>query len=308
MEKRTKRYKKGMCLAVCILLLVTGCGRRSFQENLSAEADRTAAYLVKATPAPTMGSIGGEWLIKAVADSGYQVKESYYSAYYDTIRAAVKSAKGVLTDRYYTTYARVTIALCAIGKDPTDVEGYDLVAPLDDYEMVTGQGMNAAAFALIASQVAGVTLTHESDYIAYLMEKNEAESYYLDADFTDYTAMTLQALAYYNQLPEVNDFVALCVESLSQIQSAQGDYGNCESTAECIIALTALGIDPFTDNRFIKNGISLGESLTHFKEGKGYIHERGGKNFDGQMSTEQALLAIDAMQNFGEGHLLYEGK
>ena len=39
------------------------------------------------------------------------------------------------------------LALGAIGRDPRDVGGYDLVKPLGDFDAVIKQGMNGAAWA-----------------------------------------------------------------------------------------------------------------------------------------------------------------
>src|SRR5690625_2978415 len=90
----------------------------------------------------------------------------------------------------------------------------------------------------------------------------------------DMTAMAIQALApYYNseetytyQLTSTNEKVTKkvrtvineAVEQLSELQLDTGDFEsmgtpNAESTAQVIVALTALGIDPLTDERFIKN-------------------------------------------------------
>lgn len=62
---------------------------------------------------------------------------------------------------------------------------------------------------------------------------------------------------------------------------------NSESLAQAIIALTALGIDPETDERFIKNDVSLLDALAEFYvTGGGFKHLIQGK-LDG-MATEQA--------------------
>lgn len=64
--------------------------------------------------------------------------------------AQVKACGGVLHPRKYTEYSRVILALTAIGADPRDVAGYDLLVPLGDFERTIAQGVNGAAFALLA--------------------------------------------------------------------------------------------------------------------------------------------------------------
>ena len=80
--------------------------------------------------------------------------------------------------------------------------------------------------------------------------------------------------------------------------------GNCESTAEAIIALSQLGVDVFTDNRFVKEDNNLGNSLMEYYVGNGgFSHSAGDK--EDLMATEKALLAIDSMRKLENGERLY---
>ena len=76
-----------------------------------------------------------------------------HGAYYEGLAHYVSSVEGVLSTRKYTEYARAVLALAALGKDVHDVGGYNLLAPLTDYKMVTRQGLNGAIFALLAIDV-----------------------------------------------------------------------------------------------------------------------------------------------------------
>src|SRR5690606_27038550 len=94
----------------------------------------------------------------------------------------------------------------------------------------------------------------------------------------DMTAMAIQALSpYYNSEEtyeykqratnehvekSVREAVDEALDTLSQIQLDSGDFSswgiaNAESTAQVMVALTALGINPLEDERFIKNGNNL---------------------------------------------------
>lgn len=84
-------------------------------------------------------TFGSEWLVIALARSGRDVPDSYY----DSVVKAVQSAKGQLSDKKSTEYARTILALTAIGKDPADVGGYDLLARLADMDDVTYQASTA---------------------------------------------------------------------------------------------------------------------------------------------------------------------
>ena len=100
--------------------------------------------------------------------------------------------------------------------------------------------------------------------------------------------MAVQALSKYTYLPEVNDAVESALTVMSSKQNAQGGYSswgsvNAESISQVICGLTMLGIDPTTDERFIKNGNTLVDALKSFSadcgkdkvtysEYRGYAH------------------------------------
>ena len=94
--------------------------------------------------------MGGEWTILGLRQSGYDVDDEYYSHYYTSLEEYIKSVDGVLHKRKYTEYSRVILTLNAIGKNPSDVGGYNLLMPLGDYENTVMQGINGAIWALIA--------------------------------------------------------------------------------------------------------------------------------------------------------------
>lgn len=122
----------------------------------------------------------------------------------------------------------------------------------------------------------------------------------------DVTAMTLQALAPYTGADmQVREAVNRGLDVLSRIQADNGGYlsygnENAESAAQVIIALTALGIDPETDERFIKNGFSAVDAMERFclPEG-GVSHLPGGPG--SEMAAAQAYLARAALKRFDAG-------
>lgn len=79
----------------------------------------------------------------------------------------------------------------------------------------------------------------------------------------DMTAMALQALAAYRSEAAVAAAVTRGLDVLSAMQTGDGGFAssgvvNAESAAQVIVACTALGIDPDTDSRFVKDGGSAG--------------------------------------------------
>ena len=126
----------------------------------------------------------------------------------------------------------------------------------------------------------------------------------------DVTAMTLQALAPYRESGQAGDAIARGTAYLSQVQLGSGAYRsfgteNPESTAQVWIALCALEIDPFADERFIKNGNTLLDGIRQFRIAPGcYAHTAGGA--ESGLATVQTYLALTAaeMQQRGQGSLL----
>lgn len=126
-----------------------------------------------------------------------------------------------------------------------------------------------------------------------------------DVSDVDVTAMTLQALVPYKDNDNVSEAVDGAVTLLSQRQLESGGYAsygveNAESSAQVIIALSALGIDCRTDQRFIKNGISPLDSLVSYRlEDGSFAHDVQGTY--SAMATSQAFCALTALERMQNG-------
>lgn len=306
--KNTAWNKMQMYLFVTLIscsLLFTGCfGGKPALEKAATDA---ASYVYKHTPDPQVASVGGEWAVIGLKAGGHKTDADYEETYFDHVRALVKSKKGVLSEDRYTEYARVSLALQRIGKDPTNVEGYNLVTPLDDKKKIADQGINAAIFALITSNVTGVKLKQEKTYLGMIIKGLDEEGMYDSDQMTDYLSMAIEGLSFYQDQKEAKETIDRCLETLSKYQKDDGSFGNCESTAECIIALSQLGKDVSSDSKFIKNGKNLYDGLLEYRLKDGsFCHVLEQKNTDA-MATEKALLAMDAMLLRKEGKAFYQG-
>ncbi len=127
-----------------------------------------------------------------------------------------------------------------------------------------------------------------------------------DVGNVDVTAMAISALApYYAASESVRETVYGAIEFLSSAQRESGgfsSYGteNCESAAQVVVALCALGIDPTADERFIKNGKSVLDAMCTYALPSGaFSHTTGGEKSD--MATSQALYAFIAYERMKEG-------
>ena len=126
------------------------------------------------------------------------------------------------------------------------------------------------------------------------------------AGLTDYTAMALEALSFYRGRADVDAFIEEGLAMLSEKQQADGGMNNCEATAEVIMMLVQLGLDPLTDERFIKDGNTLADALMLWYLGKGqFMHDSKLKEYDA-LATEKALMALDALMLSQAGRKLYE--
>ncbi|GEM_PF-849247 len=130
---------------------------------------------------------------------------------------------------------------------------------------------------------------------------------------TDVTAMCIQALAPHRDTDGVSECIDRGLDILSSMQNESGGYAtmgtsNCESCAQVIIALTALGIDPQEDERFIKNGNSVLDVMLSFRQDDGgFAHAEASVMKSNELATVQACLAMIAVYKlYTDGSRLYD--
>ena len=89
----------------------------------------------------------GEWNDRKQLPSESTLAEQYAQAAYQYVK---KKGSSTMSDSKSTENSRMILALTSIGKDPSDVAGYDLLEPLADLDYVKSQGINGPIFAQIA--------------------------------------------------------------------------------------------------------------------------------------------------------------
>lgn len=257
---------------------------------------------------PTVNSTGGEWMVIGLARSGRTVPAGYYDNVVEYVKAKA-NANERLHPTKVTDNARVILALTAIGKDVTNVGGHNLLKGLDSMDYVQTQDINGPIFTLIALDSHNYPtmgdVTREKLIQVILDAQLNDGGWDLSADKADpdMTAMAIQALApYYKTNETVKAAVDKALEALSALQCSDGGFGswdtvNSESCAQVIVALTALGIDPTADSRFVKNGHTVLDALAGFYvTGGGFRHTADGERND--MATEQGYYALAAYYRF----------
>lgn len=232
-------------------------------------------------------SSGGEWLILAMARSGIKMD---FNEYYENLCGTLKAENGDI-DRKYTTYSRIIIVLTAIGKNPYNVSGYNLVEKIADYDKVTAQGLNSVIYAIIATKCGGYKNAECENYLSLLLSKQNSDgSFSLSGrGDVDVTAMALQALSFYKYRSNVERAVERAVEWLKGKNSE-----NLEGYAQMLTAYTALG------NYINKSEIErVYNNIMEYTADRGFSHIKG-EEFN-QMATEQAAYAIAAYERYCRG-------
>ena len=130
--KRKECYLAGILAAAAAISLLSGCGGGT--PSLEEALKKTASYEQTSIPSPASDSLGGEWTVIALARSGEEAIDGYYEKYRANLEKRVKEQEGVLSENRYTEYARAVLACKAIGIDPSDIGGYDLGKPLEDFD------------------------------------------------------------------------------------------------------------------------------------------------------------------------------
>lgn len=301
-----------LLLALCLTLSLGAPALAASETGLQSTVSGSAEYMLKAVKDPQVGSVGGEWAVIGLARSGCSVPDEYYQNYYDTVEEYVTACKGVLHEKKYTEYSRVILALTAIGKDPADVAGYDLLTPLGDFEKTVWQGVNGPIWALIAldsgnyampQNAAAKTQATRQLYIDEILRRQlDGGGWNLTdeggdgrAD-PDVTGMALQALAKYQSQEKVKAAANRALTCLSTMQDADGGYTswgttNSESVVQVIVALDELGVS-LDDTRFVKSGHALLENLLSYRQADGsFLHTSSGSG-QNQMSSEQGFYAL----------------
>lgn len=325
-------------LSLCVPVFATGGTGNG--GGTTGETTTSVSTIVDATLSSTLAQekaaltspdFGSEWGILGLARSGYLEKGSkYFNDYYTRVAAyaskATKNAQelgapaGALHLVKCTENSRLIIALSALGRDARSIGECDLTAPYEKFSWIEGQGLNSVVFALIALDTVGYETkdtTIRQQCISYILGRQLSDggwNYQEDAAASDpdMTAMSLQALANYQKQEKVQAAVSAAVGRLSAMQNSDGSYTsyeavNSESISQVIVACAALGIDPHTDSRFVKNGKSAVDALLTFYNTEKRAFHHTMKDKDGNptdvdgMATEQAAYAMTAYQRLMNG-------
>ena len=269
------------------------------------------------------GSSFSDWLAFTLARS--EAKDDY-GAYLNALEGHVAAAyekENCLDQDRATEYHRVALTALALGGDPrafgTDAAGnaIDLVADgvwnFRNGDLDT-QGINAWIFALILLNAGGWdapagAAVSKNDIIETLLQKQTdsgAWGYTENDEDVDLTAMAVQALSGERTRPDIAEAIEKAFDWLSSRQTEDGAMPSqgtptAESTAQTVIALCSMGIDPTADGRFRKANGDLLSALERFRLPDGcFAHLSDDEKANG-IATQQTLLALCAAERLRAG-------
>ena len=214
-----------------------------------------------------------------------------------------------------TTLQKYALVSLAIGDD---LSPYD---PSLLAESVGSQGIMSLVFGLhLQNNGASLGAVTPQDTVRRILSLRLKDGgWAITGEFgdVDVTSMVVQALAPYcrsaagasdtEAAAAVGDAIAL----LSSRQNADGgftSYGaaNCESCVQVLVALSSVGIDADSDERFIKNGNSVFDAIASYRMPDGsFRHIQSGET--NRTATQQVFYGCVAYLRFREGRpSLYE--
>ena len=297
---------------VLVLLIIAALpiSALAAEDTAIREAFEATGDYMAALGDPSAGSTGGEWMVLGFARSGREVAESYYDSVVTYVDEKIDD-NGRLHATKCTTNCRFIVALTAIGKDPTDVGGHNLLAGLNDMGYMCKVGVSGVIWTLIAFDCGkyempkGIDRETLVDTILDFQVPGGGWANSGNIADPDVTSMAILALAPYREDADVRSALDAAVTVLAGMLDKTGNFpsqygASSESVSQVIVALCTLGIDPNQDARFVKNGMSaLDGLLGYYVEGGGFKHIHSGK-IDG-IATEQGYYALTAYFRMLEG-------
>lgn len=269
------------------------------------------------------GSTPGDWFPMSVGRYGAEDDyDAYLSAIENYVTEKYKKTDVLLDRNKATEWHRISLAILALGGDPTcigqDVDGnpINLIADGTYNRANPGrQGINGWVWGLIALNALDFEIPenpiHNRDkFITEIMKLQRSDGGFSltglsDPDITfmvvlalskDYNDNTTAYPAYDGELKTVSTVIDEAINLMGTKQNADGDFSswgttNVESTVWGLVALTSLGIDCEIDARFIKNGKTLIDGILK------YYNPNDGGFFHSHQIDPQNPAADPAMSN-----------
>jgi hypothetical protein len=273
--------------------------------NVGSDIDLTSARYKTA-------ELSSDFVVAALSKEG-KLTQADKDVYLAKLKARITSKNLVGNE-----LSKTIIALRAVGADPTNIEGQNLVKKL--YEQTNTTTLTGYAYALIALDTADYPVPPEAPYSREtLLTKILAA----DNDVTgawgfggpnskpdiDTTGMVLTSLAEHMDNKDVDVAVDKAVDYLETQMKDDGgfdNYGvNSMSTAQIVIGLSSVGIDP-TSGDFSVRGKNPVTHLLSYRTGDGLFKWKSTETVGNAFATEQVYQGLVAYNGFTKGDTLYQ--
>lgn len=277
----------------------------------------SAAVWIKGQAKDTLEATKDDWTVFTLLRHGETLSDAQTGSYYASVVKKVKEWENdpnLPVGPKPTDIAKISLVLTMLGKDITDVGGVNLAEMM--YNSIRlKEGSNELIWVLLALDAANIQIPADATWsresmISALLEFQNANGFFglfdNKAGDVDITAMALQPLARYQVTDaKVEAAVKKAVTWLKGAVKDDFGYGTPESTAQVLIALSALGIDPTgSDAGFGTVNMNMITSMMAYKcEDGGFAHVLG--NTTNGMATTQVLEALDAYILFKENNAAY---
>lgn len=335
----------GAMTVLALLLPVSVFAENNIIETAEGiiEWKKDGEYLLDGKFLEGAGTTAGDWYPIGLSRLGFNDNyEGYLAVVKENVRKRY-SEKGKLSSAKATEWHRISLAVLASGGDPRNMgrdENGNVIDLIADGTYNRGQtvslgkqGINGWIWGLIALDAKRYSVPEDAyytrdDIIFEILSKQCSDGGFAlmgKKSDPDITSMAIQALAPYknsetvysleNGNKKVYTVINEALECLSKLQNERGGFEswgteNVESTCQVTVALCALGIDPLSDSRFIKNGNTLLDAIMEYRmPDGGFVHSR---TFDkanptalpdksNSMASEQVLYTLAALYRFNNG-------
>lgn len=284
-------------------------------DALIAEAMPAAQSWLQANGAQSY-SFGKEWEVFTLTRSGVSIDQAKIDAYLASIEETYSAETISDTAKVRTTIARVAITLGALGKDASNFEGINLIEMLYN-DLESNLDSNAYIWALLAIDSGayeipeGAAWTRDALINKILTFAASSGGFGLSNNTevsVDMTGMALQSLApYYRSNTNVQTAVNSSLTYLQDGMTRNAEFGSAESTAQVLVALTALSRNPLAEeNGFVKSvARNIITGICTYRNSSTGAFQYSGK--DNKMATIQSLYALESYVRYRDGeNALYD--
>lgn len=275
-----------------VMVSVAMVGAIAFASEERAEIEEIAA--MHPISGLTAGETNSDWYAYGIGKAGIQDDYNDYLSRLGMYVLEKYSEIGGLDKNKVTEWHRIALAVNALGGDPTDFGGINLIKDgiTEPIVAVDRQGINGLIWAAITAQECGTDIGDTlTDICRKIVAKQNADGGFSlrgESD-PDITAMAIIALWNAEDFRPYGELARAALINMRLPGGGYSSYGveNCESSAQAAQAFSYIGD--------VENARSSIEQVKKYKTEGGYAHVLDGEA--NNMSSWQAMHAFIAYEN-----------